>query len=499
MVAPCGGNRRLGDHVALIPGLPVLLVIAPLLTVGPSPSDGGAPDAPAAADAGARGDDAGGSAGETHDGGPPADAAPTFEAPRALRETTVPYPAGAPAQASPVVVTVKLLVDTSGAVQSVEIRTPPQPIFDQAVVSAARTFRFAPARYAGTPVPVEITFTHTFLPPPPPPPAHLADTGPARTALLRGRLVELGTRAPVTGATVTALVGDRHYSVDADQRGRFRLPLPPGAARVSVYAANHNPFLQQETLGASQEVAVTYFVERDRYDPYEIVVVGEQRREEVSRITLRGAELQQVPGTFGDPFRVIQTLPGVASVVSLLPFPIVRGASPSSTGFLLDGTTIPLLYHLLSGPSVIHPEFIDELQFYPGGAPAPYGQYTGGIIDGRTARARPDEHLLDFDVNLLQAGGFVREPIPQLGVTVTAAGRYGYPGFLLGLATNQLSLSYWDYQLRIDGGNARNGWTVFLFGARDELDTAATTALPGSANPPLTPALILGFDRLDSA
>ena len=35
-------------------------------------------------------------------------------------------------------------------------------------------------------------------------------------------------------------------------------------------------------------MAVSYFVERDRYDPYEIVMVGEQHREEVSRITLRG-------------------------------------------------------------------------------------------------------------------------------------------------------------------------------------------------------------------
>ena len=425
------------------------------------------------------------------------DAAPSFEPPRALGETNVPYPAGAPPLAAPVIVTIKLLVDTAGVVQKVEVRTPPQPIFDDAVVAAARAFRFAPARYAGAPVPVEITFTHTFLPPPPPAPAQPIDQGPARTAVLRGKLVELGTRAPVTDATVAAVVGDRRYAVDADRRGRFRLPLPPGTARVSVYAPSHNPFVQQETLAAGQEVAVSYFVERDRYDPYEIVVVGEQHREEVSRITLHGRELQQIPGTFGDPFRVIQTLPGVASVVSLLPFPVVRGASPASTGFLLDGTTIPLLYHLLVGTSVVHPEFIDEIQFYPGGAPAPYGQYTGGIIDGRTARARPDEHLLDIDLNLLQSGVFVREPIPQLGVSFTAAARYGYPGFLLGLATNQISLSYWDYQLRLDGGNARNGWTVFAYGANDELDTRAATSPPGSPAPQLTPTLILGFDRLD--
>jgi hypothetical protein len=77
------------------------------------------------------------------------------------------------------------------------------------------------------------------------------------------------------------------------------------------------------------------------------------------------------------------------------------------------------------------------------------------------------------------------------------AGRYGYPGFLLGLATNQLSLSYWDYQLRLDGGNARNGWTLFFFGARDELDTVAANADPNNPSPPLTPTLVLGFHRGD--
>ncbi len=226
-------------------------------------------------------------------------------------------------------------------------------------------------------------------------------------------------------------------------------------------------------------------------------MVGEQRREEVSRITLRGPEIQQIPGTFGDPFRVIQALPGVASVVSLLPFPVIRGASPASTGFLIDGTRIPLLFHLLSGPSVIHPEFIDEIQFYPGGAPAPYGGYTGGIVDGVTARAGKDAHLIDLDANLLQVGGLVREPVHAIDATMTAAARYGFPGFLLSLATNQASLSYWDYQFRLDGGTKANGWTVFAFGANDELDTVAPGADPNAANPPLAPSLILGFHRLD--
>lgn len=430
---------------------------------------------------------------------PPADAGapqPSFEPPHAIGSTDVPYPENAPAHDAPIVVTVKLLVDVTGAVQKVDLITAPQPVFDDAVIAATKTFKFDPATYGGTPVPVEITFTHTFLPPPPPPPV-TAPNEPAKSAVLKGKLKELGTRAPVEGATVTVVVGDRKYETDADPHGVFEIAVPPGPAKIIVTAPSHNPFLQQETLVAKQALSVTYLVERDRYDPYEIVVTGEQRREEVSRITLRGPEIKQIPGTFGDPFRVVQALPGVASAISLLPFPIVRGASPSSTGFLLDGTRVPLLYHLLSGPSVIHPDFIDEIQFYPGGAPVLYGGYTGGIVDGRTARARRDEHLIDLDANLLQAGGLVRQPIAPLHATATVAARYGYPGFILGLATKQVSLSYWDYQARLDGGTAKNGWTVFAFGARDELDTPAPTAPRNDPNPPLEPSLILGFHRLD--
>ncbi|MGE5186017.1 MAG: TonB-dependent receptor, partial [Acidobacteriota bacterium] len=349
----------------------------------------------------------------------------------------------------------------------------------------------------GKPVKVDIDFTHTFESPPPPPPPPPASEGPPRTAARRGKLVEMGTRAPLANATVTVEIGGRKYTAEGDNKGHFRIEVPPGAATVSVFAPGHNPFVQKETLTDRQELGVTYYVERDRYDPYEITVVGEQRREEVSRITLRGPELKQIPGTFGDPFRVIQALPGVASVVSLLPYPVIRGSSPASTGFLIDGTRVPLLFHLLSGPSVIHPEFIDEIQFYPGGAPAPYGGYTGGVIDGRTARPAPDAHLVDVDMNLLQVGGLVREPVKAIDGTVTAAARYGYPGLLLSLATNQASLSYWDYQFRLDGGTKKNGWTLFAFGANDELDQPAPGSDPADPNPPLAPSLILRFHRLD--
>src|SRR5204863_2779705 len=135
-----------------------------------SAADGGTTDAGDAAAATAGAQPAPEAA--TPDGGADgraADAGASFEPPHALGETNVPFPAGVPPPEAPIVVTVKLLVDTTGAVKKVELKTPPHPPFDDAVIAAVGKFRFAPARYGGAPVPVEITFTHTFLPPPPPP------------------------------------------------------------------------------------------------------------------------------------------------------------------------------------------------------------------------------------------------------------------------------------------------------------------------------------------
>jgi TonB family protein len=419
-----------------------------------------------------------------------------FEAPKPLTSTDVPYPDNAPAITAPVAVTVKLRIDPSGNVIKVDLITPPQAVFDDAVIAAAQQFKFQPGTYGGTPVTVAITFTHTFVPAPPPEPATPVETGPAKTAALRGKLVELGTRDPVQNASIVVDVAGQEYAAQGDATGHFRIALPPGDATVNVYAPAHDHFVQHETLVAEQELAVSYLVAKDRYDPYEIVVTDTKRREEVSRVDLRGPEIKEVPGTFGDPFRVVQSLPGVAAIVSLLPYPVVRGASPSSTAYEIDGTPVPMLYHLLAGPSVIHPDFIDSIQFYPGGAPAPYGGYTAGIIDGLTARADP-KPMADVDLNLLEVGGLVREPIKPIDATVTAAARYGFPGLLLSLATNQISLAYWDYQLRVDGGTKANGWTLFAFGAHDELDTVAPNTDPNDPNPPLDPSLILEFHRLD--
>src|SRR4029079_8003572 len=99
---------------------------------------------------------------------------------------------------------------------------------------------------------------------------------------------------------------------------------------------------------------------------YETRVRGEATHPEEIKTTLSKAELTTVPGTMGDPLRVIQSLPGVARYPYGLGLLIVRGANPADTGVFIDTLNVPLLYHLLIGPSVLSPYLLDKVDFFPG-------------------------------------------------------------------------------------------------------------------------------------
>ena len=393
----------------------------------------------------------------------------SLTAPSPLGELQITYPKDAPQLKETISIQILLTIDEQGQVSKTELNQDSAfPIFENATLKGAKTFRFTPALLGKTPISVRVPFTQVFEPPRA---VVQDDDGIIHTALLRGVLKEKGTRKRILGATVVVSQGELSYSAQSDEKGRFELPCIHGKVTVEVFSSVHQAFRHPETLIKGQELNVGYLIQRKRDDPERILGLGKRQRTEVSRVSLKGKEIKQIPGTFGDPFRVVQTLPGVTTPVSVLPIPIVRGSSPSSTGFLLDKVRVPLLFHLLGGPSVIHPEFIEEIHFYPGGFPPHYGGYTGGIIDGETRSAASDERLIDLDLNLLQSGLMVRTPIPKTDLRFSGAGRLGYPGALISLASDDFSLAYWDYQARLDYGTPRNGWTIASFGAKDEIQT----------------------------
>jgi hypothetical protein len=80
--------------------------------------------------------------------------------------------------------------------------------------------------------------------------------------------------------------------------------------------------------------------------------------------SLRRAEVRELPGAFGDPFRAIEILPGVTPIVSGLPLFYGRGAPPGNVGYFLDGVRVPYVFHAAAGPSVLRPALVDRVDLY---------------------------------------------------------------------------------------------------------------------------------------
>ena len=298
--------------------------------------------------------------------------------------------------------------------------------------------------------------------------AHAADPTPGPPpSRLEGRVLRRGTMVPIADASLTLSTG---ATTSSDAEGRFSVEIDAAATTrpvdLVVSASGYETLRLSETLAAGIARTVEYRLLPlpGGADRYRSTVRGNANHEG-ERFTIRDEELRQSAGTGGDPFRVIGSLPGVIQPVPLLPVYIVRGGSPGMTGFFLDGMRVPLLFHLVFVDGVIHPRIIDRIDFYPGSYDVTFGRFSSGVTDAATRAARTDAPAHgEVELRLFDASALIELRLPA-GVSVLAAGRYGFPGPLVHLFEPGVEINYWDYQLRADW----RGLTLEAIGSFDSL------------------------------
>jgi TonB family protein len=432
--------------------------------------------------------------------------APKLTKPPAVTKPVEPvYPPEAFAAGLAGEVTLTIDLDATGHVTNVAVAKGAGHGFDEAAVEAARAMEFSPAEVDGKPSPIRIGYTIHFqpkvAPPPPPPepepPAPEPPPPPAPPApgpvTVRGRARERGTREPLVGADVAVIL--RGAGPDGSDRpatavgttgddGRFEVrAAAPGGVRVIVSDATHDPCVRDFSpgeLAGPNPVEWSCLARARTAGQYETRVKAKAEHPEEVKQTLSNAELSTVPGTAGDPLRVIQDLPGVARTPFGLGLLVVRGASPSETGVFLGGEPIPILYHFLAGPSVFSAYLIDKIDFYPGGFGVRYGRFAGGAVDvtvkgdiGRTLHGA-------VDVNLRDSSAYVEGPITD-GWRASIAARRSYIDAILpyvikpkiGSTFVTFTPVYWDYQGRIDHDLPRGHVALVAFGSSDSFNVIA--------------------------
>jgi hypothetical protein len=193
--------------------------------------------------------------------------------------------------------------------------------FAAAAQAAAAKLTFSPAEVDGKPSPIGFEFRYVFsedLPAPAPAsePSSIASsepTVPTGTAVLKGEIREAGTRLKVAGASVRVEIGERVEERITDEQGAFLIDtLPAGTAKITVAALRYRRLTAKVRVDAHVETGVRYYLQREVLDPFETTVRTQKESNEVTRHVISREELRVVPGSVGDPLRVVQDLAAVA-------------------------------------------------------------------------------------------------------------------------------------------------------------------------------------------
>ena len=426
--------------------------------------------------------------------------------PRQTRFVEAEYPKQAAEQGIEAVVGLLLDINAQGRVDSASVTEPATPAglgFDEAALIAAQQFEFEPAELDGKPIAVQLSYRYRFQLRSRTAPDSRGDAGsgdagagdagapadaaPAPVSVrepvvnFSGILRERGSRLPLPGVLVTVFrevagQAPEGYEATSDAEGRFRFfDLGPGEWRVLAEPPGYFPLRTSETVAGNEALQVTYYIERGAYNPFDVTVTAPRPRKEVSRTVLETEEIDKVPGTFGDPLRVIQNFAGVARTLNAAQL-IVRGSAPEDTKVFVDGANVPLIYHFGALRSVIPVGMLDSLEFYPGNFASDYGRATGGVIDVQIKKLAPRRIGGYADVSILDTGVYLEAPLGDRAA-IAVAGRRSYIDFVIeALVPDEAPVAvvtaprYYDYQLLANYRPApAHDLRAFFFGSDDRL------------------------------
>ena len=317
------------------------------------------------------------------------------------------YPESARAEGRVGTVGLVFTIQADGTVTDIEVSSSAGADLDAAAVAAVTQFVFSPALIDDEPGAVRIRYDYAFtletkveeVPIPEP---------EIPSGVLRGQLLERGTRAPLPGMEIRLPALGSEAFTDAEGRFEFEA-VPAGTVTIIVRDPLYAELEDEETVMTGQATEVTYYLERTGFEDG-ITVVGRRPKKQVVRRTLTIQEIRTIPGPPGDALKVIQNLPGVARQV-ISDEIVLRGGGRSQA--FVDQHPIPLAFHFGGLRSTVSSGLIENIDLYPGNFGAEYGRLNGGIIEIGLRSPRTDGYHGFIEADFFDAGFLLEGPIDE--------------------------------------------------------------------------------------
>lgn len=280
------------------------------------------------------------------------------------------------------------------------------------------------------------------------------------TQTIRGKVYDSETHQPLTGASVSLQTAQSTLDIiSTDENGNFRLEqVPVGRYILKASFVGYEPYITSDILvQAGKETVLEIALSEAATNLDEVVVEGAtanplQPIDPVSSRTFTVEETRRYAATFFDPGRLSTSFPGVIGVNDQGNHISVRGNSPNSLLWRLEGVDIVNPNHLSNAgtfsdrrvqnsgsQSILSMQVLDNSTFLTGAFPARYGNAIGGVFDMRLRKGNNQQKEYTAQLGLIGLE-FAAEGPFQEDTESSYLANYRYS--TVGLLTNVLGVDF---------------------------------------------------------
>lgn len=208
----------------------------------------------------------------------------------------------------------------------------------------------------------------------------------------------------VVGTTITDASGKWKAKVDAPAQATLTIRVEVEGFPPTVTGIRPDQVSVRTTIEGTGAAAIELEVEGDKPLPEPVAA-------QPTRYALESTLLTKLPGTRGDPFAAVTSLPSVGRPPALSTMYIVRGAGPDETATFVDGAPLPNAFHFGGLVAIVPAAFVDSIAILPGGFGARYGRATAGVVDVSLASPRADGVHGAISLDAIDVGAYLTAPV----------------------------------------------------------------------------------------
>ncbi|MBN2466284.1 TonB-dependent receptor [candidate division WOR-3 bacterium] len=311
----------------------------------------------------------------------------------------------------------------------------------------------------------------------------------AQTGLVRGTVVDSASGVAVGGANIV-LVGSERGASTGDNGG---FVLGSVKAVRSRFVASHVAF-EPETVDIdvpAHGVVRVEFRLRPKVIPVPGVSVQSRRERGEQQVTVREISSEQLSRNAGgfvqDPVRSLSFLPGVAPSArgEWSGTYAVRGGETDESSVWFGDVELLWPYHLLGFSSVLNPDIVEKISFYPSVFPSRYGGALSSIAVMQPKQLERGEGFWAYDPMNMKAAyvgnlgdidflGSYRRTFYNVLFGPMGAGTYNRPSYSDFTGQCAVPLSP-KHRLRLTMVNGSDHITSTLLGIDETMNEAGTS------------------------